>query len=574
MKEHGTDPAIYISEDCHPVSTPVFNEYRNLTEYRSSRNPLTRITASQPNRIDSAKAALSHYHNFPFREYQKEAISYILNSEKKFCFLEAPTGSGKSLVAMVSGMASGGVTYSVHSKVLQTQITDDFPEAESLFGRANYPCMMSEDLSCEECSHTKQTPCPSKYECYYEARKRKVLKAKLRILNYDYLLSECNYVGRFSGSPFNVIDEGDNLEGTLIDFVTLTFTAYALGRLGLSEQIESLHKTSKHPDRLLDSWISFAETAKIRADAIIGKLSRTIDNFGKQLSPAQVKVIKERTRIDRLLKKIDLFLANVDKTWILDDSKPSAYIFRPLWLTESLAEEFVWRHASRWVLMSATFLPIHLEAKRLGIPMEDVDYKCLPSTFPIERRPIHIESVCDLTAKTMDIEIPKLVSRISEIIASHPTEKGLLHAVSYKLANAIISGVGSPRLITHNSTNRQDVLKTFMDSDQPLVLVSPSMERGISLEMDLCRFIIVCKAPFLYLGDKIVAARIHSFRLGQEWYTATMLLTVLQATGRGMRSIDDFCKTYILDNQFKKVLLAKPSYLPSWWRNALIFAAI
>jgi ATP-dependent DNA helicase DinG len=516
-----------------------------------------------------AKSRLSHYRDKPFRDYQEDAVKFILDSEKRFVFLEAPTGSGKSLIAMVAGIAMGGVTYSVHSKVLQTQITQDFPEARSLFGRSNYPCIANDSLSCDECFFTTQTPCSQKGRCKYEVEKKAVLNSQLRILNYDYLLTEINYVGRFSGSPFNIIDEGDNLEATLINFTTLTFTAYALGRLGLASFADSLKKTSKNTEELLNSWKSFAVTAKIRAQSIIGKLSSTIDSFGTDISPDQAKVIKERTRVNRLREKITLFLDNVDPTWVLDDSQQDKYIFRPLWLTPELAEAFIWRHATRWVLMSASFLPIHLEAKRLGIPLDEIDYKLLPSTFPVSRRPIHIDPVANLTGKTMDAEVPKLVSRIKEIVTTHPTSKGLIHGVSYKLSQAIINGVDSPRLLIHNSTNRQETLSLFMESEQPYVLVSPSMERGISLEMDLCRFIIVAKAPFAYLGDKIVSARVYGSQLGREWYSATMLLTVLQATGRGMRSADDFCESYILDAQFKRVYEQKPMFLPMWWRESV-----
>ena len=167
--------------------------------------------------LTEAKTQLLNYHNKPYREHQAEAISYILNSEKRFVFLEAPTGSGKSLIAMVSGIMKGGVTYAVHSKILQTQITSDFPEANSLFGRSNYDCVAHDGLSCDECFSTREAPCSEKKTgCIYESEKKKVLGSKLRILNYDYLLTEANYVGRFSGSDFNIVDEADNLENTLI----------------------------------------------------------------------------------------------------------------------------------------------------------------------------------------------------------------------------------------------------------------------------------------------------------------------------------------------------------------------
>jgi len=522
-----------------------------------------------PNPYDEAKSHLSHYAPHSFREYQQEAIEFIVNSVKRFVFLEAPTGSGKSVVAIVASWMIGGVTYAVHSKVLQAQITSDFPEAKSLFGRSNYPCIVNPSLTCDECTHKADDPCESKESCIYEVQKSLVKKSKLRILNYDYLLTAANYAGSFTGSAFNIIDEADNLENTLINFVALTFTDYHLTRLGIADHAETLKQTSKFKDELLSSWITFATAAKKSCVAIVCNLERKVDGMSKPYSTSDIKIMKDLTRMKRLLEKINLFLNNVDATWLLDTSD-NKYAFRPLWMTPDLAEMFLWKHAKRWVLMSASFLPIHLEAKRLGIDMIEVDYKCLPSTFSVNRRPIHVEAAASLTSKTMETETPKLIKRIKEIMEIHPDSKGLIHAVSYKLSNAILLGVNSVRFLTHDSKNRQSVLTEFMQSAYPYVLISPSMDRGVSLEMDLCRFIIVAKAPFLYLGDKIVSARVYSGQMGKDWYAATMLTTVLQMTGRGMRSADDECLSYILDEQFKRVFEQKPRFLPDWWKDAVV----
>jgi Rad3-related DNA helicase len=62
--------------------------------------------------------------------------------------------------------------------------------------------------------------------------------------------------------------------------------------------------------------------------------------------------------------------------------------------------------------------------------------------------------------------------------------------------------INNPRLVTHNTQDRSEVIQRFKKSREPLVLVSPSCERGLSLDDDQCRFIIFAKAPFLSLNDK------------------------------------------------------------------------
>lgn len=526
------------------------------------------------NNLISAKNQFIKYRNSDFRNGQASAINFIMESEKKFIFIEAPTGAGKTCIGMIAGVLSGGVNYSCHTKPLQEQIISDHPEAKALKGRSNYICLANKSLNCDSCFHTKSTPCQFKSSCLYEKQKKEVLGSNLRILNFSYLLTEQNYVGKFSGMPFSVIDEADSLEQELVSFTSLGFTAYALRRLNILDMSDDLKKTSKYSEKLLDSWKLFGATAEHQAQAIISNIDKTIESWGnvEYLNESQLSIANEKVKVSRLLAKIKLFNNNVDISWKLDNSQDSKLLFRPLWINEPLAEEFMWRHSSKWVLMSASFLPMPIEAKRLGIPLDEIDYMCLPSSFPIESRKIYIESAANLTAKTMEEEVPKLITRIEEIISIHHNEKGLIHTVSYKLAKQIQDSINSPRFIFHDSTNKQDVLNKFMASSEPLILLSPSSSRGLSLEQDLCRFIIVCKAPFAYLGDPIISARTRSGNgLGQFWYLSIMMADVLQMVGRGMRSKEDYCKSYILDQQFKKVLCEKPSLWPDWIKEAVEF---
>jgi Rad3-related DNA helicase len=245
--------------------------------------------------------------------------------------------------------------------------------------------------------------------------------------------------------------------------------------------------------------------------------------------------------------------------------------FKPLWLTPALTGSSLWRHADRFILMSATFPPMPVLAKMFGISPADIDYLTLPSTFPVENRRCFVVPVANLTHKTQDAETPKILDAVRKILKIHSGEKGLIHTVNYKLAQAIMKDIPDPRLVTHNSFTKQEVLDAFRASDQPLVLVSPSSERGISLEDSQCRFIVMCKAPYLSLADKAVKARTYAGQVGQQWYTADMLLTVVQAMGRGVRHEEDFCVSYLLDEQIALVMSRKPSLMPPWFRQALEF---
>jgi hypothetical protein len=50
----------------------------------------------------------------------------------------------------------------------------------------------------------------------------------------------------------------------------------------------------------------------------------------------------------------------------------------------------------------------------------------------------------------------------------------------------------------------------------------------------------------------------------REWYMGKAIINLQQAVGRGMRSKDDWCCTYLLDKSFK-YLLKEYDYLCETW---------
>jgi hypothetical protein len=48
--------------------------------------------------------------------------------------------------------------------------------------------------------------------------------------------------------------------------------------------------------------------------------------------------------------------------------------------------------------------------------------------------------------------------------------------------------------------------------------------------------------------------------------------TLVQMSGRGMRHTDDWCHTWILDNQFKTNLWKSRRFIPAWWQEAIVWS--
>jgi Rad3-related DNA helicase len=83
--------------------------------------------------------------------------------------------------------------------------------------------------------------------------------------------------------------------------------------------------------------------------------------------------------------------------------------------------------------------------------------------------------------------------------------------------------------------------------DKPTVLISPSMNTGVDLPDDLARFQIIVKMPYGTLGNKRIKEK---SKIDNTWYQVDMIRNFIQSCGRGVRSEDDYCVTYVLDSSF------------------------
>lgn len=515
-------------------------------------------------KIDDVKNGYSNFDGKDFRAYQKDAVEYILESKKKVTVACLPCGAGKSLIGTVAAGVSGGGTYLVHSKALQVQLQEDFPELPILWGRGNYPCLRSEGrVSCAECSHSSGSVCRNKAgRCEYVMAKRYALQAPVRILNYEYWITEANYVGGFGNEDLVIVDEADALENVMAKFVGLEFSQGMMRNLGI--QTPKYKTTSS--EKSLDEWRSWARTAIFKVLRKIADL--TIQMKGEEVEP---ELIRRKEKLTGILRKLNMFMECVDDTWLYDEKEwdgKKSISFRPTWVTKELAERYVWGHGRKFVLMSATFPPLPVLAKVLGLSMGDIAYREFPSTFPAENRPIILNPVANLVYAEMEVESEKVVEEVKRLLEFHKQEKGLIHTVSYKLARMVLD-IGDPRLVSHNGNDKILAVEDFKNSPEPLVMVSPSSERGISLDGDKCRWIVWVKAPYLNLRDKLVSARLYKSPVGNLWYKSSTLMTVVQGCGRAVRSKDDYAITYLLDQQIVKLLTENPGLVPGWWKEAI-----
>ena len=105
----------------------------------------------------------------------------------------------------------------------------------------------------------------------------------------------------------------------------------------------------------------------------------------------------------------------------------------------------------------------------------------------------------------------------------------------------------------------EHILKAHQETNEPTVLVSPSLTHGVDLKDELARFQIIVKLPYSPLSNKRIK---RLFDSDKDWYQDKMLSTLIQTTGRATRSSQDHAVTYILDGNIVEVLHRTKDKLP------------
>lgn len=506
----------------------------------------------------------------PHQQVAVEQAVAAFNDGADVVFIDAPTGSGKTLIGELvrRAMNVDRTLYVCSDKTLQDQFIRDFPYARSLKGRSNYPTEYGgTDVTCEDCTAAGPTDacmwCDGHGTCPYQVAKRTAATAELAVVNTSYLLTEANYVGRFSGFDLVIIDEADTLESILMGFVDYTVPRYAWRELRLRAPVKGARKPT------LMQWLD-GTASRARQH-----LARNSVNMEPKMRRRWQAFIADTTRVQQEIQRdIDRDEDADDTGRWLRDYDTDTFTMKPV-LVGQYGPRNLWRHGRKFLLMSATIVSADEMADSLGLPL-DWQVVTVPMTFPVENRPVVLAPVANVTYQQQDAAVVDLTYAISKICERHPDDRVMVHTVSYglnkKLTAAVQAAVGDRKIVTYTESRQRDAaLNEYLNTPRA-VLLSPSMERGVDLKGDACRVVVVAKVPFPALGDRRIAARTR-LPGGQQWYTVQTIRDIVQMTGRGVRSADDWAITYVLDSQFTKNVWRNKFLFPEWWREAVDLGA-
>jgi len=562
---------------------------------------------------------------FPFQNIRKaqskvcDEIEDCIKSNIKYIFLEAPTGFGKSPIAITLARYLGSSHICTATKDLQNQYSTDFPFIKEAKGKRNFICILKEiegiHETCEygPCQKEEEFDCVyktrlsdykvnglgtkfenvnigqfekmkyiKKYEkqlrfdnlewepCKYFHQKWISTKSSHTIYNYKYFLSDLYFSNVITKRELLVFDEVHNIEAEISDFKSFIINNDNITRLFPKLKLPTIKEEE------IETWIDFCEEYRDTLLDFIEDIEFAIENNNLK------EPYTEKNLIDCINKEKNLhFVLNDMKSnknnWLVTNiDRKSRDSIRKITLTPlDISNYFkeILDLSNYGLFMSATILNKKYLCNLSGLSEDEIKFiRIKESDFPKENRPIHLMNIAWLNSKTMMDNLPTIAKTVNNIMSIHKNEKGIIHTTSYFQLEFIKKNLNKEnlgRLIeTSPNTDRIEILQRHSRNSKPTVLISPSFFQGLDLKDDLSRFQIIIKIPYPDLSDKKVAAL---RKKDMNWYLWNTVVRLTQTYGRSIRSKDDHASTYILDSNINYLLQNTNEMFTSWFTEAIIY---
>lgn len=541
-----------------------------------------------------------------YRRHQFEVIRDTLSAFDDGVddvIVEAPTGAGKTSVAVTvarvmtrgfgearrraraliddGGDVDGAMEIMAHDqahlitsrKMLQDAYLGDDPTIVLVKGKSNYEChRRPEDFeghfSCEDGEHIHGQLCPA-HDCPYRRVREDALWSPIALHNFEGFLYQVTMGGVFAPRGLLTIDEAHGCEDRIRNFLTIDLDESLFKSLGLEwarvPDVDDMSAVDAWAMGLLAGVCERIESLRgdlasdrrhIRTNADIRRVARAMRVI-RRLELMQEKL--DRFHNSRLLRRPATWVASVDGGRVSLEPVDAAR-FVPWSL---------FRFGERRLHLSATFLNARgAYTRSVNLKMSRIRHITVPSGFEAERRPLILRSAGRLGQVSWAQNFPRVVQRLREILRENRGIRGVIHCTSYDMGREIKRAMGrEKRLLDYDQETREAIVGDFVAgfSVEDAVLLAVSMTEGFDFKYDLCRFQVLVRVPYL-VPTRCVEAR---KKLDPRFYGWRTALTLVQTYGRGMRSADDWCRTYVLDERFTDFVDREGDQLPGWFTEAI-----
>lgn len=492
-----------------------------------------------------------------FREHQRETIEEIVDAYEqgyKSVIIDAPTGSGKSEIGACFARASEDTHILTIQKILQEQYEDSMPDFVIMKGRNAYSCLRGElGTTCADgpCRLKKQDSCPG---CPYKIAKAKAAAAAVTVHNFDSFYYQNSFGLGFSGRKLMIIDEAHNIAGKFSGF--LSFTINSRGGI----EVPRADRLADYDKFVRSAWAEYSE-----------ELNNLDTQY--QLVGLSRENLKRMQDLNRLVHQMRRYLMEREKDYpaeyVFDYSDEGRWAprvtFRPVFVGD-YASRWLFAYGERSLMMSATILDKEMFCDDVGLNPEEVYYINVPSSFPVENRPIIKKYAGKMGYKDINGTLPTIVEYVQDIVDRYPGRKGIVQTHSEKIANYLKKFLDDPRFTFNKDyMTPQQMLEVHQRKDGSIIIAS-GLREGLDLRGELSKVQVFCKIPYPSLGDKVVRRRME---LSEAWYGWITTVMFVQSLGRSVRSAKEKAVTYILDSGFGFFYTRNKRFIPQYIKDAI-----
>ena len=541
---------------------------------------------------------------FKPRPGQVEAVDKILTAfiqdKKQNVILNAPTGTGKSLIGAVTADALSAIKHKVDASlkssisltatnVLSKQYATTFEKLSGgnkylmIKGASNYKCSAlsaEQEENAEACAWFTMVQNSGEFgdiisrhcdKCEYLKTKKLKNVIKHLTTNYSYFFVDRMYTGKFEQRDLIIWDEAHLVNDLFSEHNAIYFS---------QKRLQAISQDLADNIRLTD--LEIAKMLKqVSADcAKKGKINETnyetylrslhaIYTYAKEQGTVEAeralrsnqmskysKMIRFTKKYEGMACKIDdLFNYNYEHVFEHKEEDNSISV-KPVFVGQMID---ALQCADHNLFMSAT-VTNEMMVKTLHLDPAKTEFITLPPTFPKEHKEFIFFAPMSLnftslqnpeTVKTLRKNVTKIVKKHIEY-----EERGIILTPSFKLQKEIIAELipltKHVKLFVHEQGQKLESIlnefKTYKGNNA--ILISPAMFEGIDLAGDLSRYQILVKAPFPSLGDKRMKFILEHHN---DLYSLITIMKGVQGAGRSVRSADDYAVTYCMDLHFQRL---------------------
>jgi len=388
------------------------------------------------------------------------------------------------------------------------------------------------------------------------------------------------------GANVLIVDEAHEYDDVMSDFISIKITEFIVKKLKFSnedkiiKELKKVNSISQYIDFLKELQGEIVTTIS-DIEKELGRERRTIRSVKRENSVnkilggknSDIKLMQIITDLQQYQSKIEIFLKEYlanPNNWVLETyynekTKQKELSLEPIWAFDYL-DKYVFSKYDMVFLMSGTILDKNLFCQLNGLDVQKAVYYSIESPFPVKNRPVYYMPLGKMSFKQKEDTFKNYVPFINKILKKYQDKKGIIHTNSFELASWISRDVKDSRLVYHDSSNKDEVLKQHFETLNPTVLVSPSMDTGVSFDDDKARFQIIAKIPYPSLASQKNKLRQKN---NPDWYSWKSISGLIQMTGRAVRSVDDFADTIIIDGSFSDLLKYSGHLFPHWFQEAI-----